>query len=513
MRFAKKQKYPNGKKRVTISEGLQPVIEYLSQYPSESTKLLLDRARNVLRLATSWSNHRAPQELVELVDGVNTLRHTPRLKEAILKSNPLGGPSSKSHLLNMIRKVSRYRESARILVEMVRKFPLVRKMQVIVVELPGGAFGRPTISQTYRPTINSTVSRLEGLKKNLRDAEKMCDILKISIQVANTRYNAQVEQTLKNSKIHAEIQLLYYCQTMVNGTYLPRAVCSSKSACWLCNSFIRLYGKLYTPRSHGRLYPGWRLPHLHDGWSSNIAARFSRQLESAVAESLKTLFQRREKTIYGDPLESELSTIIWPLSQLRLPTNITTRNEQLEHLGTILDHDSPAPHERTTPESQDEVVSGKENAAEDASASSLHSESSDCTVAPSAPAGACSLSKGMHQNHQEKTASYRLALGEISSVLPSGPIKLQFEYSGGSRQGQHDNPQKQLSCKIEWLSLEDYRQLGLGENVIINTESLTRDEVSLSTDAANNIYLGLEDAVLKLMMEPMLLTTDGSSKI
>lgn len=144
MRLVKKQRDSKSRKRATISDGLQPVVEYLNQNPSESTKLLLDRARKVLRLASSWMKHRAPQELVELVDGVNTLRHTPRLKEAILESNPIGGPNSKSHILNMIRKISRYRESATVLVEMARELPLVRKMQVVVVELPGDAFGRPT---------------------------------------------------------------------------------------------------------------------------------------------------------------------------------------------------------------------------------------------------------------------------------------------------------------------------------------------------------------------------------
>lgn len=303
-----------------------------------------------------------------------------------------------------------------------------------------------------------------------------------------------------------------FCQTTLHEKTLPRVVFSSKSACWLCNSFIRLHGKIYTPRSHGRLYPGWRLPNLHDGWSTDIAERFSWHLENAVVESLKTLFQRRTRTIYVDPVESELSTIIWPLSQARLSANIP-RREQLEQLGTILDHDVPAPLKRIASASQGAVVQEKEIAAEDASFSSLPSESSDLIAAPSALCQTCSPSKDVCQNHQGKTASYKLALGGISSVLPSGPLKLQFEYSGGSRQEQHDGPSKQLSCKMEWLSLEDFQQLGLGENIVFDTKSLTRDEVSLSTDAANNIYLGLEDAVLKLTMKPMLLKTDDSGKV
>lgn len=40
----------------------------------------------------------------------------------------------------------------------------------------------------------------------------------------------------------------------------PRVICSSKSACYLCNLFVRLHGHFYMPRCHGVLYEKWTLP-------------------------------------------------------------------------------------------------------------------------------------------------------------------------------------------------------------------------------------------------------------
>jgi hypothetical protein len=65
--------------------------------------------------------------------------------------------------------------------------------------------------------------------------------------------------TLKKVEIHAEIQLLFYCELKAS-ELPPRVICSSKDACFLCNALIFTHGNMHTPRSHGRLYPGWRLP-------------------------------------------------------------------------------------------------------------------------------------------------------------------------------------------------------------------------------------------------------------
>lgn len=72
------------------------------------------------------------------------------------------------------------------------------------------------------------------------------------------RIKARFRETSK-LRLHAEIQLvLYYEQN--TGLIRPRVICSSKSACYLCNLFLSFHGRYYTPSNHGRLYDTWKWP-------------------------------------------------------------------------------------------------------------------------------------------------------------------------------------------------------------------------------------------------------------
>ncbi|KAI0118250.1 hypothetical protein GGR51DRAFT_498603 [Nemania sp. FL0031] len=519
LRFAKKGRDGN-RTRLNIIEGLQQVVDYLKVNPSKKPKLFLDRARSVLKLASSWTKHETLQQLVGLVEGVNSLRQTDTFRETLLDSIPNRaiGPSTRSHLFNMVRKVSRYRESASLLLQAARRFPLVRQMKVIIVKLNDDAFKRPIISETYSPSIHSTVSRVQNLTKPQKDVTQICGLLKTPIANANSQYCAKVKQILKSSKIHAEVQILYYCETILHGKPpSPRVICSSKSACWLCNAIISIHGKIHTPRSHGRLYPGWRLPNLYGGWCDDFALRFNQHLKGALQKSLKDLHQRREKTKHREPTESDLSTIIWPLSHFsnnQLPASIT-RKSNAEHINAVIERD--APKLLKTPMSKSGIIIVEEILPEDVvSEEYKNSDSRSCekpipTVTLISSHHPGESSEDVPQESRRNTLSYRTPLGEISSVYPSGPLKLMFEYSStGPHHMQDSKSSKELICTTEWLSLNDVERLGLGADVIINCESLTGDEVSYSTDSANNIYLGYEGAVLKLTMQSVPRAVDAS---
>jgi hypothetical protein len=76
-----------------------------------------------------------------------------------------------------------------------------------------------------------------------------------------------------------------------------------------------MYGKIHTPRCHGRLYPGWRLP--FSPRLKEIEQRFNRELANHIRNSLTTLLSRRKKTVYPDPPESTLLTLPVSASTLR----------------------------------------------------------------------------------------------------------------------------------------------------------------------------------------------------
>jgi len=65
-------------------------------------------------------------------------------------------------------------------------------------------------------------------------------------------------------KIHTEIQILFYYDMHPN-IRRPTVVCSSKSACFLCDLFIKIHAKFYVAGTHGVLY--CRLPKMQQaGW-------------------------------------------------------------------------------------------------------------------------------------------------------------------------------------------------------------------------------------------------------
>jgi hypothetical protein len=318
----------------------------------ENSALFLDRAGKVLELAKSWSQPelwpktQMLQWLGQLVEGVNSLRQIKKFEEIMLDfiPNKEMGESQRLHLLNMVLKVARYREAARWILRIAIQFPLVRHMRVIAVELPYEAFERLPPDREYRSSIQSTISRLQGLESTHRDIGEMCDLLGVSTEEANIQYTEQVNKTLQKSKIHAEIQLFYHCQTRLRGQkLLPRVIRSSKSACWLCNAFLLLHSNIYTPRCHGRLYPGWRLPALHGDWCGDIEARFNQCLERQLADSIRNLHSRRKRCSNCPPMESDLSIITWMSSgwSNTKPTITIAENENVREEAPALILDAP----------------------------------------------------------------------------------------------------------------------------------------------------------------------------
>jgi len=76
---------------------------------------------------------------------------------------------------------------------------------------------------------------------------------------ARTKYHSRISALPSLRKVHAEIQLLFFYEQ--NPDLLrPRSLCSSKSACYVCNLFIKAHGLYHVPRTHGRLYDRWVLP-------------------------------------------------------------------------------------------------------------------------------------------------------------------------------------------------------------------------------------------------------------
>ena len=96
--------------------------------------------------------------------------------------------------------------------------------------------------------------------KSLKPSLERC--LGKPIHVILDEFRLAIADYHKSVKVHAEIQLLFFYE--LNPERIrPRTICSSKSACYLCDLFFRLHGQYYVPRTHGRLYHRWTVPDWH----------------------------------------------------------------------------------------------------------------------------------------------------------------------------------------------------------------------------------------------------------
>ncbi|TGO55061.1 hypothetical protein BCON_0097g00170 [Botryotinia convoluta] len=122
--------------------------------------------------------------------------------------------------------------------------------------------------------------------------------------------------------VHSEIQLISFYEQYPAGSP-PRCIGSSKSACFLCDLFIRKHGLYRISHSHGRLYPKWTVP---EGYCVNeeINLRFSEILKDMSQEMLqiKRTFVRRPG-YEGDGAESRVHLLILPSNFNAISSPIT----------------------------------------------------------------------------------------------------------------------------------------------------------------------------------------------
>ncbi|KAF5846132.1 hypothetical protein GGP41_008635 [Bipolaris sorokiniana] len=345
LRFmATKRGTPRQPLRVILGEAINSLKQVNHQtLNSLPFSLFTERAKDVIRLADAWVKHQKLAELGNLVEGIYQLKQTRDL-QALLDSIPnrAMGPSSRQNLFNIIKKVSRYREAARFLYCTAKKIPLLRRAKVVIASLPKEVFDRVS-DENCTPQLTSTIARMNT---NCQGpvVRHLCRLLNTSGPQLNDQFADQTIKTMREAKIHAEIQLVFHYELNIS-RLPPRVVCSSKDACFLCNAFILMHGKMHTPRYHGRLYPGWRLPSMSD--LNDLDVRLNSALEDQIKDSLKTLLSRQKKTMYPDPNESTLLTLPLSTSTLRTPALVEVIEWEKASAKSSLVNDTARLQERT----------------------------------------------------------------------------------------------------------------------------------------------------------------------
>lgn len=387
-------------------------------------------------------------------------------------------PSARQSFINTVDKVSRYREAARFLYRMAKKVPLARKMRTVPVHLPKDAFMNPSIN-TYTPDLLKKVTEASQKGRQQKLLKEICCRLGLSEQEAKDRFCRQVKNTLTQAKIHAEVQIIAYCESQ-SQLVLPRVICSSKDACFLCNQFLKVYGKIHTPRSHGRLYPGWRLPCLPQ--FQEVERRFCQSLQNNFLETCTSLLSGRRQMLHPYPIESTLFTLPVSDSTLLVTTSIGG--------GGLKDVRLP-PHEAASFCSEQDRVpdSGTSNLAKHDRGDMELVNKSITVPAPSDSPAPC-MQQAICEREicpiilQGSGISGKMGPGQMSESYSAGPLEIIIEEIAGA---------KSYSYHIEWLREEDadkMREVGF----VIDIEAV--NEITLGE--YNPLYVAARGAILRL---------------
>ncbi len=303
--------------------------------------------------AKTWPNHQDPREvehfqadsfldrakafldLLNKIDDDNTiLSRVANIKSLITEANGLArdfdlrgmigkftskelDPTLGEGFVTRLEKLSRYYESAKHLSRLAKRLTALRLAQVCELRLDDRHFARIG--------VHSQSLRLEDClydclpKEQREDLDRVLSQLRTEYRRSGVTFPSRFRSANVTSKVHAEIQILCHYE-LHPARFLPRVICSSKDACYMCNTFVRAHEKFYIPKTHGKVYPSWRLPSSIP--SLAIPNRvFCDIVRQQILEEFKLRIQSGERLKMTHPNESTLFPLkaFDSLSTLRSP--------------------------------------------------------------------------------------------------------------------------------------------------------------------------------------------------
>ncbi|KAE9373733.1 hypothetical protein N431DRAFT_482672 [Stipitochalara longipes BDJ] len=264
----------------------------------EMSKTLLDLFQQLKESPLPQKNPVAYEITEQIVMQAHSLNQSPGFTIALTTSSELD-PKQRVALEDTVRKLGQYYKASSELVLAARRrkcriFQKVRveRFQTIVLD----DIKKPSMSGSALPLI-----------KHLLDLPATSELLG-RFHGSESFADAAILRRLNNSrsgvKVHAEIKLLFFYETHPE-IRRPRVICASKSACYLCDLFIRLHGEFQTLGTFGKFNERWVLPDWLDTVPSNrfqplghTVEQFSKILDSEIGLALKS-----SKRL-SDPLES-----------------------------------------------------------------------------------------------------------------------------------------------------------------------------------------------------------------
>ena len=202
--------------------------------------------------------------------------------------------SSRASIVMTVTKLSRYSAVSRFLLQAARRYPIFRRVRISTA-----CFRAPTLPAAEPDSVTA------GLIHSLLDGPKLGKLTSKFRGSSPSAIRDHIRQEATSAiPVHAEVQLLFHYEQN-SCSPLPRIICSSKQACFLCDLFFKIHGRFTVPSTHGRLYEKWALPDAvkNIGNADGNMLTILRRFVSAIDNALLREIQSSSKT-YPDPHES-----------------------------------------------------------------------------------------------------------------------------------------------------------------------------------------------------------------
>jgi hypothetical protein len=336
-------------------------------------------------------------------------------------------PCLREYLPKAIEKLGRYRSIATNLVKASRtkKHSLFQSIIVRPIKSP----------ELHMDACNLTTS--------LRDFEivwsrNAADVSPSRLQhlreKAEAKYRSRIHTCVTPWKVHAEVQILLFYEQRPRQT-LPRVICSSKSACYLCSLFLETHGRFVVPRTHGRIYDRWTLP------SDTV-------FDSGTMKSLLPVLDRFNQAVEATirkALEGELAKLAPPHESVIALYEPWSSCSTVVPQGPVVASSSHASGEKRIPVGNNTEPGDLRSATNTHGSERASSSSSTVSVTARSDSRTCSwyLEQGEH-------ISKELVPGE-SILVQTSAIHLQFSWTG-ELLGEASAPTKSYRLHVEHLS-------------------------------------------------------------
>ena len=244
------------------------------------------------REARSQKSHSVLESLVRVAYSLASQNDLRKLFNTIPNSGKFG-PNVKSSLPIAVGKLGRYYSTCSFLIAAARRLSIFKTIRIESVRFPVPAVP-PCSTAQPEPSLSGTLGRILGPRsETLTQTIVKSSMMNrgISLASAEARFRRHLITSPNTHKIHAEIQLLYYYE-MHPEIRRPRVICSSKSACFLCDLFIKTHAKFYMARTHGVLYNKWTLP---DPRPIHLPAKEMKEMVGVV-ERFNTIIEDKIKS-------------------------------------------------------------------------------------------------------------------------------------------------------------------------------------------------------------------------